>query len=337
MKTKTLKLLGCALLSGLFAFVSQAQSVSSTPVGYVTLTINGDGYTALSNPLENAIVSSGTATAVSAAEITPSFTITSGELGSYTHYVQTSDGIILDIVSNTDSVITVDADVSNIVSSGDEITVKQYSTLSDLFGSDNSIGLTTSSGASGSDIIYIMSNDGAGSYSSYYYQTDSFGFFGGTGWRAVGDAFTDASSTAIGPDDGVLVKRISSGDLSLTVVGTVNTTDHRRDLPAGFSLVSYPFPATTTLAESGIYSETNGYVSAGNAASSDLVYVISPNGSFTTYYYQTDSFGFFGGTGWRVVGDAFTDASSTSIPLGSSLIIKSANGITWTDAVPYTL
>ena len=56
MKTKTLKLLGCALLSGLFAFVSQAQSVSSTPVGYVTLTINGDGYTALSNPLENAVV-----------------------------------------------------------------------------------------------------------------------------------------------------------------------------------------------------------------------------------------------------------------------------------------
>ena len=56
MKTKHFKILGCAALSIMCAMVSHAQSVSSTPVGYVTLTINGNGYTALSNPLENAVI-----------------------------------------------------------------------------------------------------------------------------------------------------------------------------------------------------------------------------------------------------------------------------------------
>ena len=47
MKTKHFKLLGCVALSIMCAMVSHAQSVSSTPVGYVTLTINGAGFTAI--------------------------------------------------------------------------------------------------------------------------------------------------------------------------------------------------------------------------------------------------------------------------------------------------
>ena len=53
MKTKHFKLLGCAALSIMCAMVSHAQSVSSTPVGYVTQTINaGTGVLKLSNSME---------------------------------------------------------------------------------------------------------------------------------------------------------------------------------------------------------------------------------------------------------------------------------------------
>lgn len=346
MKTKTLKLLGCAVLSGLFAFVSQAQSVSSTPVGYVTLTINGDGYTALSNPLENAVVYSGTASSVSGATITASFSMTDSELsgtdpnGNSTYYVQTTDGIILDITANSASTITVASDVSSLVSADDSITVKQHSTLSDLLGSDNSIGLTSGGDVNSSDIVYIMSGDGAGSYSAYYYQTDPFGgFLGGDGWRIGGDSFTDMSGVTVAADDGVIVKRITAGDLSFVVTGTVNSNNHRRDLPAGFSLISYPFPVETTLDDSGIFSSSNGYVSGGDINSSDAVYVISPAGAFTLYYRQTDPFGgFLGGDGWRIAGDSFTDAGGTTIEAGSSIIINHrGSGLAWTDALPYSL
>ena len=346
MKTNTLKLLGCMALSFIFAIASHAQSVSSTPVGYVTLTINGNGYTALSNPLENAVVYSGTASSVNGSIITTSFTMTSGEVattdvdGNSSYYVQLSDGTILDITGNSESTITVAVDSSSLISSSDAITVKKYTTLSDLFGATNSVGLTSGSDANSSDLVFIMSSDGNGVYGSYYYQDDPFdGFFGGDGWRSLGDNATDASNLIIAPDDGIIVKRDAVSNLSVVVTGTVNTIQHNRTLPAGFSLVAYPFPVDTTLDDSGIYSATNGYVSGGDANSSDIVYVLSPNGSYTSYYRQDDPFdGFFGGDGWRALGDNATDAGTTTISTGSAVIIKhTGSGLTWADSTPYTL
>ena len=345
MNTKHFKYLGCVALSVMCAIVSHAQSVSSTPVGYVTLTINGGGYTALSNPLENAVVYSGTASSVSGSTINASFTMTDSELAgsdlqsNSTYYVQTSDGTILDITANTTSSITVAAaSLSGIVSADDSITVKKYSTVGDLFGTDNSIGLASGSNSGSSDLVYIMSSDGGGNYTTLYYQTDLLGFLGGNGWRVVGNAFSDASGIILAPDDGVLVYRAGAGDLSLVVAGTVSAAPANRSLPAGYSLISYPFPTDTTLADSGIYEAGNGYVSGSNAGNSDLVYVISPDGQFTTYYYQTDLLGFLGGNGWRVVGNAFADVGGNSIPVGSSFIIyHTGSGLSWTDALPYSL
>ena len=230
MKIKNLNLIGLvALFSAATMSSAIAQDVSSTPVGYVTITINGNGYTALSNPLENAVTYSGTATSVSGDTITTSFSLTAGELagtdaeGMNLFYVQTSSGSILDISSNTDSTITLTSDVSSELANDDTIYVKEYSTISDLLGANNEAGLTSGGSSSSSDVVYIMSADGLGSYNSYYYQTDLFGFLGGTGWRAVGDTSTDMSNIVIGPDDGVLVNRISAEDLSVVVSGTLLT------------------------------------------------------------------------------------------------------------------
>jgi hypothetical protein len=101
--------------------------------------------------------------------------------------------------------------------------------------------------------------------------------------------------------------------------------------------VSYPYPVDVKLNESGIHSATNGYVSGSDSASSDIVYVLQSDGSFANYYYQTDSFGFLGGTGWRLAGDAYTDVGDTySIPAGSSVIIKHTGlGLLWADAKPF--
>jgi uncharacterized protein (TIGR02597 family) len=323
-----------------------AQDVSSTPVGYVTITINGNGYTAVTNPLQNAVVYSGTASSVASDTITTSFSLTADEIaatdaeGNSAYYVQTASGAIYDVTANTDSTITVSSDVSSLISADDAISVKKYTTLADIFSSDNSFGLTSGGDVASSDVVYVMSSEGAGTYAQYYYQTDPFGgFLGGDGWRLSGDANTDRSNVIVAPDDGLIVNRISSGDISLVVSGTVNAVNHSRELPAGFSLVAYPFPVDTTLDDSGIYAADNGYVSAGDVAQSDVVYVLSSNGSFTQYYRQTDPFGgFLGGDGWRIAGDANTDVGSTVIPAGSAVIIKHiGSGLTWSDSVPYTL
>ena len=335
-----------------------AQSVSTTPVGYTTQVINGspDGttvaFTALSTTLEVAPLLAGSFTAdptsavltdANASNTVDAYAGTD-PLGSGLYYLQVtggaSDGLIVDIIANTATTFTAGGDMTGLVASGDTYVVKQHVNLAGIFGADNSAGLQSGGDASTSDLIYLMSTDGVGSYSTFYYQTDPFGgALGGDGWRIVGDASTDMSTVSVASDDGLLVARTGVGDLEVVTTGSVNDVDHLRVLPAGYSLVAYPFPVDVSLDESGIYSATNGYVSAGDSAASDEVLVISSNGVFTTYYRQTDPFGgALGGDGWRVVGDASTDQGSTLIPAGSSIVIyHKGSGLNWADTKPFKL
>jgi hypothetical protein len=343
---KTLSLLAVA---SLFAF-SSLSAVTTDPVGYVTLTVNGstDGsvaYTPLSVSLEKPVQASGALSEAptsavatdSLASYTPSEFAGTDAAGNATHYLQfTGSGLIVDITANTATTITVDTDLSGVVDTSAGYVVKKYMTIADLFGADNSAGLSSGGDSASSDLIYVMSSDGAGQYQIYYYQTDSLGFLGGNGWRLNGDSFTDASNVTIMPDQGIIIGRAVAGDLSVVVSGSVNVVDHNRGLPNGFSLVSYPYPVDVTLADSGIYSASNGYQSGGDSASSDLVYVLGSDGTFSTFYYQTDSLGFLGGNGWRSGTDTFTDVGSYSIPAGSSIIIKhTGSGLLWADAKPF--
>jgi hypothetical protein len=227
-------------------------------------------------------------------------------------------------------------DVPPLLATGDTYVIKKHLSLSDIFGSANEAGFKSGGDSAASDLIYVMASDGSGSYAVYYYQTDSLGFLGGDGWRAAGDQYTDKADVIVGPDDGLLTARTAMGDLSFTLAGSVNVVDHSRDLPAGYSLVSYPFPVDVTLQDSGIYSPSNGYVSGGDSAASDLVYVIKSNGTFDVYYRQTDSLGFLGGDGWREAGDQFTPYDAEVIPSGSSIIIfHTGSGLEWADAKPF--
>ena len=84
MKIKNLNIIGLAAAFSVAALSSAtAQDVSSTPVGYVTITINGNGYTAVTNPLQNAVVYSGTASSVAGDTITTSFSLTADEVSCY--------------------------------------------------------------------------------------------------------------------------------------------------------------------------------------------------------------------------------------------------------------
>jgi uncharacterized protein (TIGR02597 family) len=347
------------LISCCLVFVSTnllAQSASTTPVGYVTLTVNGSpngtspGYTALSVSLEKPVVSVGSATSgsTSAALVDSNASNTvnayaaTDAVDNGIYYLQITsgdnEGLIFDIVSNTATSITTATDLTGIVFSGDTYAVKQNVTLADIFGAENDVGLASGGSPNSSDLVFIMSSDGSGNYAIYYYQTDNLGFLGGNGWRAYGDTNTDMSGVTIASDDGILIQRSVIGDLSIFISGRVNTVNHSRDLPAGFSLVSYPFPVDVTLADSGIYTASNGYVSGGSFLESDSVYVLNPDGTFQIYYYQTDNLGFLGGNGWRIAGDANTAQENVVISAESSVIIlHRGSGLAWADEVPFSI
>jgi hypothetical protein len=330
-----------------------AESVSTNPVGYVTLTVKGspDGvqtaFTPLAISVEKPVQASGTlsedptsaiATNAGASYTADEFAGTDAS-GNATHYLQfTADGLIVDIVGNTATTITVDNDLTGLASAGDAYVVKKYCTIADVFGAANEAGLSAGANSGSSDLVYIMSSDGAGSFATYYPQDDpTDSFFGGDGWRVVGDNATDQSDVVIGPDDGIIVARGVAGDIDIVVSGSVNVVDHQRGLPTGFSLVSYPYPVDVTLDDSNIYTASNGYVSGANSGASDLVYVLNSDGVYTTYYRQDDpTDSFFGGDGWRVVGDNATDKGAVVIPAGSSIIIQHrGDGLLWADVKPF--
>jgi uncharacterized protein (TIGR02597 family) len=350
---KTSLLVASALLASSALFAQD--SVTSNVVGYITLTINGGdgsnpGYSTVSGAMQKPALTSGTITADatsavlvdSSASNSASAYASSDPNGSSSYYLQvtsgSSAGLIVDILDNGTDSFTTASDLSSLVSQGDTYEVRAHMTLADIFGSDNAVGFTSGGGVSSSDVFYLMSTDGNASYTQYYYQTDALGFLGGNGWRAAGNAFTDMSDVVVAPDDGLIVKRTTAGNLSVVVSGNVSSADHLRGLPNGFSLVAYPYPVDVTLADSGIYAPGNGYVSGGSASASDIVYVMAADGSFTSYYYQTDALGFLGGNGWRQAGNAFASQDSAVIPAGSSVIIKhTGSGLNWADAVPYAL
>jgi len=344
-----------ALLSGaaLLASTGFAQTVATDPVGYVTLTVNGspDGsqtaFTPLSLSVQQPVLTSGALSedSTSAVVTNSSASYTIDEFagvdasGNATHYLQfTASGLIVDIISNTATTITTGSDLTGLASSADGYVVKKHSTIADIFGAANEAGLLAGGDSGSSDLVNIMASDGGGTFATYYHQDDPFdGFFGGDGWRVVGDNATDQSNVVIGPDDGLIVARSAVGDLDIVVSGSVNVIDHQRGLPGGFSMVAYPYPVDVTLDESNLYTPTNGYVSGGDSASSDLVFVLQSTGTYTTYYRQDDPFdGFFGGDGWRVVGDNATDQGAVVIPASSSIIVQhTGSGLAWADVKPF--
>jgi hypothetical protein len=350
---KTLSLLAVA---SLLSF-SSLSAVETDPVGYVTNTINGspDGsataFTALSMSLENPVSASGALTesptsAVatnSGAAYTPSEFAGTDASGNATHYLQfVSDGLIVDIIANDATSITTGTDLTGLAASGDSYVVKEHITIADIFGANNEAGLTAGSNFASSDLLYVMSTDGSGAFDTYFVQDDPtpIGILGGDGWRKVGASNSvDQSNVVIGPDDGLIIATSTIGDIDIVVSGSVNVIDHQRDLPSGFSMVSYPYPVDVTLDDSGIYTASNGYVSGSNFSSSDLVYVLGSDGSYTTYFRQDDPtpIGILGGDGWRQVGASSSeDKGSTVIPAGSAIIIKHTNaGLAWNDQKPF--
>lgn len=322
------------------------------PVGISKVTIAGtDGlrsasYTPLSVTYEKpslfrGIIDSATGTTLtltSAGMVSDAYSGTdpNGD-ASYYVLIKSGDqvGLTLEIAGNTTDTITVTSDnLESLPLTGASIEVLAHATLADIFGADNSYGLTSGSSVNTSDRIYLMQADGSGDWTSYFYQTNPRS---GNGWRRVGDSSgTDYANLSIPLDTGMLVRRISATDTHIYLKGSVKvTSQHKRVLGLGFSFLGNPFPKQMTLGSCGIYTADNGYVSGSSHLNSDRVFIISEDGAFDSFYYQTNP---RGGSGWRRTGDSSTDVSDEPIPATSSFYIQHrGSGLIWNPNRPYAL
>jgi len=344
MKKTTLALI--ASLPLMVTPLAQAVSVSTSPVGFINLSVKGTdngGMTAIAVPMLPQVLYSGVVSTVVGDTITDDAATWDNDdyavpdpNGNSSYYVEITNhsdsnqiGTIFEITESSGSGKSLRFEFQDPTGmEGASYSIRKYRTIADVFGADNSAGLKIGGNTNEADVIYKVSGN---TWARYFYQ-EAPGFLGGNGWRKAGDTHTDMSGVAISPDEGLLVRRKDPDDVSITLPGSIKVNDSRTGIFKGYNLVALSYPVDVTLSTLGL----DDLQSGGNTNEADVVYKVSDTGQFERYFLQ-EAPGFLGGNGWRKAGDTHTDQSSLVIPAGSSVIInrRSDTPVDWTVSTPF--
>jgi uncharacterized protein (TIGR02597 family) len=322
MKSNTLKLLGCVALSFIFAIASHAQSVSSTPVGYVTQTINagtGSGrvFTPISLPLYSPTTisnASGSISSVTATGVTisgASFGNLADATSPYSLRVTSGSltGANLFISSNTSDTLTFNFSQSSVSSTSgltadDTYELVEVDTLNSLFGGPSDGVIFSGATQVEADVVYVFSG---GAWLSYFHN--------GSNWvRKSGRSTIISDDLPLTSDTAVLFSRISDTSTSYVLTGTVPSTPSVLKLNgSGLSYLANNTPTSITLANLSLQTAA-GFE---NGATGDSIYIYT-NGSWLKYNYD--------GTDWiRKSGRSTIISNDVEIPSGSGFVFSKSN------------
>jgi len=322
MKTKHFKFLGLATVSIMCALVSHAQSISSTPVGYVTQTISagtgtGRVFTPISLPLyspatvSNASGSIASVTATGATISGASFGDLADAASPYSLRVTsgTLEGANLFISSNTSDTLTFNFALSSVssttgLSAGDTYELVAVDTLNSLFGGPSDGVIFSAASQSDADVVYVFSG---GAWLSYFHN--------GSNWvRKSGRSTIVSNDLPLTSDTAVLFSRIDATSTSYVLTGTVPSTSSVLKLNgSGLSYLANNTPSAISLANLALQNAA-GFE---NGASGDSIFIYT-NGSWLKYNHD--------GTNWiRKSGRSTIVSNDVEIPAGGGFVFSKAN------------
>ena len=316
-----------------FLLVSNASWASietTSPVWVCTgTTIKGNGgsgsaFTAFSQRMIQPIAFAGTISSIQDPILTDTdASWADGEFGTngILSYVEFNNGFMVDIAntSSNNQSLTLAGSLSGIALPGDAYRVRSHFTIASLFGTNNETGLNPGLNPSQADNILLEIPQTQQTMSVFYFSNAV-----SHGWYRAD--FSPASNQVVYPEQGVLVRRITTGDLSLFLCGPVKTGPAVAPVDQGFNLVG-TLQATTNLPLTALNLYTGdpstGISSGLNPTVADNLLVLQANGSTATYFYYKDT---HGNEGWL---DAiFNSANTVLINAGSAFFIhrRSPNG-----------
>jgi len=331
------------LITVLGSYKAAATDVVTDPVGFITLTAYGtsgaSGKSYLGLGMTQIPTNVGLVSAVSGLQATLSSPLPNGgfnKVGANAAYFITVTtgsvaGVMSDIVSNNGtSVFTSEA--LPAASVGQNYEIIPHWTIASVFGPNDESGLQKGN-ASTADLIQIF-NPVTQAYAPYYYAVSSKTVT--AGWKdSLGN---DAAATTMYIDQGFLIQKATTTNLTVKLVGAVKLGPTVIPLGANKNYVGNVYASgNMTLGTSMLYNggnPTNSLV-AGNASTADLVQIYdSVAGSYSPYYYATSSKTVT--AGWK--NSLGGDATNVQIPLGRNILIQIIGGRTgfdWTPAAPY--
>lgn len=341
--TAATSVLGVLLGLGLAGQIS-AQSVSTTPVGAVTVTAaaapsaSTPRYTSLALPLLNEAAYVGKVTGVTSNTITVDQAIGVSMNSSNPYFIRITSGVNLGLTlyinSNSGSTLTIDTSKSGALTalstplvvgaSGDTFTIHAADTLSSLFGN----AVLGGSSPSVADQVWLW-QPAAGSYAKFYYNTTN------SRWQDT-DFDDPANNTVLLPDIGVMYMRRATSPVSFVLTGVVPSTNAKALVRnSGYTMLSTGFPTAITLNGMGLHNNGN-WVKSSVFSTADQVWIWQPaSGSYAKYFYNSAS------SRWED-SDFGDPAGSLSIDPQTPIMIKrSVTGqsiyTAYSVAKPYTL
>ena len=339
---KKMKKSNLILALSMLSFWVGAQTVSTPVVGFLKISLPAGKASMVSFPLNKSSVASGSITSMSGNVLSTSADLSgiSGNiinaLGEPAYYLEvnsgSNQGMILDVTAKGTGSLTVQD--ASLLTGNESFKVVKYTTIADIFGANNSAGLTGGPSVSDADVIWIVSN---GSFNQYYFSDDGFGGDGDPlQWAKPGLGAVDASVARIDPDQGILVIRKAGSAKDVTITGTVRSNPSYVPFITGTQIITNPYPVDRTLASLGLKTgdERTGLREGANGDSADLIWKIS-NGTWQPFYVYNDGFGGDGDPiAWTTPGSS-VDQGSVQIAAGEALlVIRKANAFNWTPTKP---
>ncbi|NWK56222.1 TIGR02597 family protein [Verrucomicrobiaceae bacterium N1E253] len=321
----------------------QAQTTTD-PVGVVKITIDAapsegaSKLTAISATLRNSISHQGSATAIGSfgANVqtleTGVTTWTADQWTTEAHlcYIENAAGaeeayLITSMDESTGQLtLSTTFDLTARYTATPTFRIVKAWTLGSLFGTD-AVPFATASSPTDADNVYAW--DGS-AWITYFHN--------GSSWQSPATSFGgDANDTVIFPDEGLLVMRKTTTDVTITINGSVPIKPQISTIPGnGLTFISTRYPVGTTLVQTNIHNH-EGWTSASSPTDADIIYIWNnTSNSWTTYWHN--------GSSWQSPATSFGgNANDEAIAADSAMFIyrkteASAENAGHTHPMPYT-
>jgi len=338
---KKTNLLAILTLAATPAFLHAQTTNYSGVVGYMKISIPAGKATLVSFPLGSSPIFSGTfsgksgnsLTNAAAASSLPSILVNgSNEPLYYVEFTSGSkSGQILEILSKNSTTLTL-SDASS-VSGNESFNIKKFTTISDVFGANNSAGLLGADSVAGADVIWVITQ---GAWKQYFYYDDgAMGEIDPLQWQTVG-SMVNKGDTILDPDQGALIIRKAGSDKSVTLIGEVKSTQSFVPFINGAQIITNPYPVDKTLDTIGLKNgdPTKGLVQGDSISASDVVWKLD-NGVWKQYFvYDDGASGEIDPIQWQTVG-SMVNQGSVPVAAGEALlVIRKGATFEWNVAPP---
>lgn len=316
--------------------VQAQQTVTTPPVGFITLNIEGDGFTLLGLGLFNAVDHQGVvAGATSGNDQTvitddnASFTADQYATGYFIEILSGENaGIMVDIAGNTETTVTLAQDISGLLPVDTSYAIRKHHTIGSVFGDTNAAGLGGAATGASADELLIF-NPVSQTSTTYFYNS----IF--NRWVNAANIVGNANGEILYPDQGLIIKRKVADPVSFKLLGSVKVGATALSIENGFNIVPNVYPVDVTLIETGFYTgdPTTGLQAAPTGASADELQVFDAATQTSATYFYNSIF-----NRWVNAANIAGNANDTVIASGVAVIINRKGGVpfNWTIAQPWT-